>query len=559
MKIRTLLFLIITLNFCITMKAQSVIELGRHYEMDLGNIDRFYTLDYSPEKINRFIRLNEEYYKDLKAIRIQELNTSEWVDYLLLQQKIALHQTQLNSQLLQLNRELKLNTSQSLIPFAPVIYDLEQQRRRGEKPVADKEAANLGRIPGEIQPLLLQVDSLSADQKMLLKNVLNDFEKCLKDVQTFYGGYDPDYDWWMSKPMEDALGSLEAYKAAIQTSEEEGESKGVAVGRKSLEEQLAFNFINYSPDELLQIADREYAWCEKEMIRASVEMGYGKDWKAALEAVKNTYVPQGEQPKLIKRLYDESVAFLRKHDLITVPELLDETWRMKMMTPKRQLVNPFFTGGEEISISYPTSTMAHADKLMSMRGNNPHFSRATVHHELIPGHGLQQFMNDRYNVHRKGWNPFWGEGWALYWERLLWDLGFPESPEDRVGMLFWRMHRCARITFSLKFHLGEWDAETCVQYLIDKVGHEPANAEGEVRRSFVGGYQPLYQLAYMIGGLQFEALKKEFVDTGKMTYREFHDTILKENQMPVELLRLILQKENPQKNYQTNWRFYDLE
>ena len=69
---------------------------------------------------------------------------------------------------------------------------------------------------------------------------------------------------------------------------------------------------------------------------------------------------------------------------------------------------------------------------MSMRGNNPHFYRAVVHHELIPGHHLQGFMNARYRPYRSIFaTPFWTEGWALYWELLLWDMNFPRSPEDR--------------------------------------------------------------------------------------------------------------------------------
>ena len=137
-----------------------------------------------------------------------------------------------------------------------------------------------------------------------------------------------------------------------------------------------------------------------------------------------------------------------KNDLVTVPPLARESWRMQMMTPERQLVSPFFLGGETILVSYPTNTMSHEQKLMSMRGNNKHFARATVFHELIPGHHLQGFMTARYKPYRAPFRtPFWGEGWALYWELLLWDRGFPKSPEDRIGMLFWRMHRCARIIF----------------------------------------------------------------------------------------------------------------
>jgi uncharacterized protein (DUF885 family) len=190
--------------------------------------------------------------------------------------------------------------------------------------------------------------------------------------------------------------------------------------------------------------------------------------------------------------------------------------------------------------------MDHSAKLMSMRGNNRHFSRATVQHELIPGHHLQQFMNARYRPYRGAfYTPFWIEGWALYWEMVLWDKGFPRSPEDRIGMLFWRMHRCVRVSFSLGFHLGRLSPEQCVEMLVDRVGHERANAEAEVRRSFEGDYGPLYQIAYLIGGFQFLALRKELVDAGTMPEREFHDSILQNGNLPVALVRAVIKPEAP--------------
>ena len=88
---------------------------------------------------------------------------------------------------------------------------------------------------------------------------------------------------------------------------------------------------------------------------------------------------------MILRLFNESVDFLKKHDLVTIPPLAEETWGMTMMSPERQLVSPFFLGGDQIIISYPTNTMSYDEKMMSMRGNNPNFSRATVHHELLAG------------------------------------------------------------------------------------------------------------------------------------------------------------------------------
>ena len=292
------------------------------------------------------------------------------------------------------------------------------------------------------------------------------------------------------------------------------------------------------------------------MLRASREMGFGDNWRAALERVKTLHAEPGRQTDVVRDLALEAIDYVRTRDLITVPPLAAEIWRMTMMSPERQKVNPFFLGGEAIQVSFPTDTMDHADKLMSMRGNNIHFSRSTVFHELIPGHGLQQFMTARYNPHRRAFGtPFWTEGWALYWEMFLWDDGFPKTPENRVGMLFWRMHRQARIIFSLRFHLGSMTPQEAIDFLVDRVGHERANAEAEVRRSFNGTYPPLYQLAYMIGGMQFRAMQAELVGGKRMTNRQYHDAVLQAGSMPVELVRASLTRQALPPTFQTTWKF----
>lgn len=334
---------------------------------------------------------------------------------------------------------------------------------------------------------------------------------------------------------------------------------GRPIGRDALLLELAHEMISYTPEELVEIAEREYAWCEAELKRASREMGLGDDTRQAVEKVKSLHVPPGEQPYLIRDLAWEAIDYLRKHDLVTVPPLAAETWGMQMMSPQRQLINPFFTGGPSISVSFPTDEMSHEAKLQSMRGNNIPFARATVHHELIPGHNLQSYMSARYRPYRRPFStPFWGEGWALYWEMLLYGRGFAQTPEDRVGFLVWRTHRCARIVFSLNFHLGRMTPQECIDYLVAKVGFDPHNAAAEVRRSFETSYSPLYQAAYMTGGLQFRALHRELVESGKMTDRQFHDAILKENSMPVEMVRAVLINQPLTRVYQARWRFYDV-
>lgn len=195
---------------------------------------------------------------------------------------------------------------------------------------------------------------------------------------------------------------------------------------------------------------------------------------------------------------------------------------------------------------------------MGMRGNNVHFARSTVFHEMIPGHHLHMYMNSRHRGYRRLFStPFSIEGWALYWEMILWDdEKFPKTPENRIGMLFWRMHRCARIIFSLKFHLGQMTAEQCIDFLVDKVGHDRYTAEGEVRRSFIGTYTPLYQAGYMIGALQLYSLRKELLNSGKVTEKQFHNRFLLEGPISNELLRALFAQKPLTRDYKASWRFY---
>jgi len=544
----------------------SIPDLIIQYSADDRILSRFYSVPGDQESIDRMKKQADKYITQLEAMNYNRLSVDEKVDY-------QLFLRSLNEDLRNLNNlERVLNESRSLFPFEDGIYAIITEKRRGQQPDAKAMAARMNDILHAIEA---QYDKIDKGEKIDARLVratsrhLNDLRKALEEAHNFYFDYDPMYTWWCKQPYADLDAKLKAYielldnKKQVISNQERDESGivGVPIGEAEIIKRLGYEMIPYTPDELIAIAEKEFAWCDAEMLKASQAMGFGKEWRKALEAVKEMYVEPGKQPEVIKRLYDESVGFLKENDLLTIPPLAEETWRMFMMSPERQRINPFFLGGEQIIISYPTSTMTHEEKLMSMRGNNPHFSRATVHHELIAGHGLQAFMSQRYKVYRRYGDfgtPFWGEGWALYWERLLWDLGFPEGPEDKIGMLFWRMHRCARIIFSLKYHLGEWTPQQCIDFLVDRVGHEVANAEGEVRRSFEGGYDPLYQIAYMIGGLQFESLKKELVDSGKMSYKAFHDAILKENRMPVEMVRALMIDQAPPKEFKTSWRFYEL-
>ena len=539
------------------------------FTTDREALERYYNIRWSEARRERLGQFLEERSRMLDAVDFAALDQESRIDHLLLRNEIRFQRQELDRQ-----KDQQQEVA-GMLPFAQGIVALEEARRRMEPLDSAKAARTVTDLLGQITDARRKLDETLKDTKStnaagkVLGNraarMIDELRRSLRTWNTFYSGYDPEFSWWMKKPFDEADKALNDYAGLIRrkvvgaVDGEDDPVVGDPIGREALLAALRHEMIPYTPEELIRIAEKEFEWCEKEYKRAAQDMGLGDDWRKALEKTTQNYMKPGEQPKLIRQLADEAVTFLEERNLVTIPTLAKQLWRMEMMTPERQKVNPYFTGGEVISVSFPTDGMGHEEKLMSLRGNSIHLCRATVHHELIPGHHLQLFMAARFRTHRAEFRtPFLVEGWALYWEMLLWELGFPKTPEDRVGMLFWRSHRCARIIFSLKFHLGQMTAPQAIDFLVERVGHERRNATGEVRRSVAGDYGPLYQAAYMLGGLQIRGLRKELVETGKMTDRDFHDAILRENAIPIEFIRASLGGQTLTKDFGSQWRFYDV-
>lgn len=592
--------------------ASELADIVERYTADQTSLNRRYDAADSPEQRRRMRSFHTGWRTRLGEINFDKLSQEGRIDYVLLDNYIK-HQIDL------LDRQEKMRAEAApLLPFADKLLALQDARRNltPVDPIAsaraiavvtkqvdslralfDAPAGGRGGANGAADSsrpratpprVTRTVGNRAADNVDQIRGVVGNWYR-------YFDGYDPLFSWWMRDPYRRLDESLVAYARTLrervvgfrpgqvvaqagapaggrggaggggggggggrggQSASENEPIIGDPIGAPGLKADLDFEMMPYTPEELIAIAEREYAFSLSEAKKAAREMGLGDDWKAAMEKTKNTFVEPGKQPEMIRDLARQAEAFFDKHDWVTIPPLAREDWRMEMMAPERQRVSPFFLGGESIIVSYPTADMSDEDKMMSMRGNNPHFSHATVFHELNPGHHMQGFMTARYNQHRRLFStPFWNEGMALYWEMFLWDHDFHVSPEDRMGALFWRMHRSARIIFSLSFHLGKMTPEQAIQFLVDTVAFERANAEGEVRRSFNGSYSPLYQAAYMLGGLELRALHKELVDSKKMSEREFHDALYQGGPMPIAMVRARLAKTPLTRNGAAPWRF----
>ncbi len=558
-------------------------ELIERFVADRGELERFASVKSSALHQRRMREFFHTWQARLAAVDFERLGVDGRIDASLLR-------TRLGHELRLLDREAqRANEIAPLLPFAGEIAQL-QESRRFLQPVDAKAAATaLDRMRGVIEETRAgaeaglkpakdkagKPDDMKAGKTppiTVTKVVafraasrLDELKKSLDEWFKTYDGYDPVFGWWVREPhkqLAEAMGDygkfLREKAAGIDPKAKDAPIIGDPIGRAGLLGDLENELIVYSPEELIAIAEREFKWVDAELKRAAREMGLGDDWKAALEKVKLDYVEPGQQPAVVRELALEASRYVQEHELVTVPPLAADVWLLRMMPPEQQKVAPFFLGGNDILVAFPTDAMSQEEKISSLRANNRHFARATVFHELVPGHHLQAWARARFNPHRDLFStPFWVEGWAVWWEFHLWDLQFIATPEERMGALFWRAHRCARIIFSLKFHLGEWTPQQCIDFLVDRVGHERASATGEVRRSFNGSYPPLYQAGYMLGAMQLRGLYGQLVGagSGRMSEREFHDAILRGGPMPIELVRARLLQEKLPRDFRATWRF----
>jgi uncharacterized protein (DUF885 family) len=536
----------------------TVLDLERKYEADQGNLREAFGLPASDAYLDQQQRLAAEWLTRLEKFDFAALDSRERAEYLLLRSEV--HSYRDETEL----AKKRLAEIAPLLPFRTIVHELETARRQWKTLDCQAAAAKMGDLINAVKQVREHLPKPSGKQvpaavAARTARSVHELLELLKRWYSFYDGFQPDFGWWMKKPFEDASKQLDDYakylreEVAQLKGKDEDPLVGEPIGPEAVAAHIRHEWLPYTADELIAIGDREFAWCETEMKKASREMKLGDDWKAALARVKADYVPPGQQEELVARIAREAIEFVKRRDLVTVPRLCEESWGLTMMSPDTMKTMPYAAyNGRQMMVAYANSEMKLDDKLMVMRGNNRHFTRLVLPHELIPGHHLQQYYGYR-GPDRPFSTSFYVEGWALYWELRLWDLGWAKTPEDRIGMLFWRMTRSARVTLTLKYHLGRIKPDDMVAFLVDRVGHEKFGAKSEVRR-FIQA-EPLYQVGYLIGGRQLLALHDEMVGRGKLSERQYHDAVLEQGAMPIELLRVALTGVPVTKDAKPSWRF----
>lgn len=176
----------------------------------------------------------------------------------------------------------------------------------------------------------------------------------------------------------------------------------------------------------------------------------------------------------------------------------------------------------------------------------------TVYHEGVPGHHLQIGQATYNKARLNTWRRFAGtaghaEGWALYAERLMEELGYLDDPADRLGMLDGQRLRAARVVLDIGVHLEKplpgasraWRGDDAYDFLKQNVSMNDGFIRFEVNR-YLGwpGQAPSYKIGQRIWeGLRDDAARRE---GSRFDIKAFHKRALDIGGVGLDTLRSAL-------------------
>ncbi|MFT6135923.1 MAG: hypothetical protein ACJAZM_002424 [Cyclobacteriaceae bacterium] len=170
--------------------------------------------------------------------------------------------------------------------------------------------------------------------------------------------------------------------------------------------------------------------------------------------------------------------------------------------------------------------------------------KTLAYHEGIPGHHFQiAIQGELENVpifRTFGLFTAYVEGWALYAERLAWELGFYENdPFGNLGRLQAEMFRAVRLVVDTGIHYKKWTREQAIDYMIANTGMTTGEVVTEIERYIV---MPGQACAYKIGMMKILALREKAKNQlgYQFELKEFHNVVLKNGAVPLDILEEIV-------------------
>jgi uncharacterized protein (DUF885 family) len=290
-----------------------------------------------------------------------------------------------------------------------------------------------------------------------------------------------------------------------------------------------YTTLDESPEQIHAFGVAEVERIQAEMLKVMAETGFQGDFPAFLAMLRTDPRFYAKSPEeLLMR-----AAWIAKR----VDGKLDAWfgWLPRErfgIEPVPAALAPFYTSGRGGAESYYVNTYDLPSRPL-------YDLTALTLHESAPGHSLQIALAREHErlpeFRRTAYISAYGEGWALYCERLGVEMGLYDTPYDRFGMLTFQMWRAARLVIDTGLHHGGWTRAQAIAYLHDHTALADHDIETEVDRYISWPGQALSYYLGMRTLLDLRA-RAEAALGPKFDIRAFHDTVLSTGSVPLPVL-----------------------
>ncbi|MFZ3342883.1 MAG: DUF885 domain-containing protein [Terriglobales bacterium] len=290
-----------------------------------------------------------------------------------------------------------------------------------------------------------------------------------------------------------------------------------------------------TPEEIHQIGLEQVKEIEARMLGVAKKLGYPD--------LKTFYAEIKTDPKLHAHSREEILDLYRKHidDMYTkLPDLFDRL-------PKSRLeVLPIEEFREKEASTHYVEGLPDGSRKGHVMVNTGDFANrttldieTTAYHEGVPGHHLQlsiaQELPELPPFRQHEFYIAYGEGWALYSERLGEEVGFYKDPYSYFGHLQDDMLRAIRLVVDTGFHYKHWTRQQVVDYFHEHSAIDEPEVQSETDRYMAW---PAQALGYKIGQLEILKLRQYSKDQlgSNFNIKAFHDEILDAGALPLDIL-----------------------
>ncbi|HEV8125506.1 MAG TPA: DUF885 domain-containing protein [Gemmatimonadales bacterium] len=319
-----------------------------------------------------------------------------------------------------------------------------------------------------------------------------------------------------------------------------GDPQSFAIGEDAFNHRLHFEYaLQGTAPELWRYGMRLVEEVEAGLVETAREIDPNTSWRDLAARLRSEHPASGDPIVTYQSGMEQARDFVRRHDLVSIPEA------PLVVVPTPEFLRPLIPiaaysppGPYHQDRSGRFYVTPRSDGGEARASRSIHELPSLVLHEGYPGHHLQMVTAQSLPsmVRRVLWTPLTVEGWALYCEGMMDELGFYQDPAARLFQQVHLLWRAVRILLDVGLHTRGMSPSAALVYLIDKVPLDQAEAAAEIRR-YCGA--PTYQLCYAVGRREILALRDDYQRRAgsSFTLRKFHDDLLGYGGLPVSLAR----------------------